>query len=311
MHPTKPSLLDMEAFAISRSKRKRISLSETFAEEFDQPQQPSVDLSPAIEAQDIHKVFDDEFNESLTDRHESSAEMQSQIPTDEMTQKLTNLADKGHEEIAASIEDDLEDTPEINSLQEDSQTFSTVQDKQNVNQQLIIETIQKAFSELALPKKDNIHEIVNVLGEHKSEILYLRTELDKLKSAIEPLKDVLEKQKIIPKLQDEIRELKLQITVIKQRAEKRSEPEKTTHDAIKKQSIKPKEPVDDYYKRLILKNIMMLKDEKGFSSLDVAKLFQKEGFSILPPYDVWDKDAINKLYAQAKMERLRQELPNA
>lgn len=58
--------------------------------------------------------------------------------------------------------------------------------------------------------------------------------------------------------------------------------------------------VDANYAKLLLKNIVWLKEEKDFSSNDVARLFRAEGFDTPHPYQNWDEKVINTMYAEAK-----------
>ena len=53
----------------------------------------------------------------------------------------------------------------------------------------------------------------------------------------------------------------------------------------------------DYNKELILKNIVKLIEEQGFSCNDVARLFRLEGFLPPSPYADWDDKVVEKLYA--------------
>lgn len=55
-----------------------------------------------------------------------------------------------------------------------------------------------------------------------------------------------------------------------------------------------------YNKQLILKNIVTLIEDKGFSFNDVARLFKLEGFLPPSPYEVWDNNVVEKLYAIAR-----------
>ncbi|MBF0211692.1 MAG: hypothetical protein HQK68_12500 [Desulfamplus sp.] len=58
--------------------------------------------------------------------------------------------------------------------------------------------------------------------------------------------------------------------------------------------------LDTNYSKLLLKNIVWLKEERDFSSNDVARLFRAEGFQTPHPYDSWDEKVVNSLYSEAK-----------
>ena len=58
--------------------------------------------------------------------------------------------------------------------------------------------------------------------------------------------------------------------------------------------------VDANYMKLLLKNVVWLKEERDFSSNDVSRLFRAEGFEIPHPYEQWDADMIDILYHEAK-----------
>ncbi|MBF0233725.1 MAG: hypothetical protein HQK62_11970 [Desulfamplus sp.] len=58
--------------------------------------------------------------------------------------------------------------------------------------------------------------------------------------------------------------------------------------------------IDANYAKLLLKNIVWLKEEKDFSSNDVARLFRAEGFDTPQPHQGWDEKVINIMYSEAK-----------
>lgn len=53
-------------------------------------------------------------------------------------------------------------------------------------------------------------------------------------------------------------------------------------------------------KQLILKNIVQLIEEEGFSHNDVARLFKLEGFLPPSPYASWDEKVVEQLYAATR-----------
>jgi len=58
--------------------------------------------------------------------------------------------------------------------------------------------------------------------------------------------------------------------------------------------------IDTNYSKLLLKNIVWLKEEKEFSANDVARLFRAEGFQTIHPHGAWDAKVIDLLYQDAK-----------
>ncbi|MGD9733333.1 MAG: hypothetical protein AB7U45_14240 [Desulfamplus sp.] len=58
--------------------------------------------------------------------------------------------------------------------------------------------------------------------------------------------------------------------------------------------------IDANYSKLLLKNIIWLKEEKDFSSNDVARLFRAEAFQTPYPHTSWNEKVINILYNEAK-----------
>lgn len=57
---------------------------------------------------------------------------------------------------------------------------------------------------------------------------------------------------------------------------------------------------DDNYYRLVLRNIIWLKEEKGFTTNDVIRLFRAEGFQTPAPHKAWNKKVVERLYAEAR-----------
>ncbi|RAM02853.1 hypothetical protein DO021_06435 [Desulfobacter hydrogenophilus] len=57
---------------------------------------------------------------------------------------------------------------------------------------------------------------------------------------------------------------------------------------------------DDNYYRLVLRNSIWLKEEKEFTTNDVIRLFQADGFQIPAAHNAWNEKAVERLYAEAK-----------
>lgn len=150
----------------------------------------------------------------------------------------------------------------------------------------VLTTLQMMLSDLA-PKKDYMKDILDIVTEQKAEILYLTTELNKLKSQVEAF-NIIADQKV------EIKYLRNKIDMLQALFDQFAENKKA------KPVNKAHAHVDERYKTLIFKNIIKMKDENGFSSLDVAKLFKREGFAVFPPYETWDEDTVTQMYKIAK-----------
>jgi len=63
---------------------------------------------------------------------------------------------------------------------------------------------------------------------------------------------------------------------------------------------KPRRADQSYNKELILRNIVTLIEEKGFSYNDVARLFRLEGFLPPSPHANWNDKVVEQLYATAR-----------
>ena len=57
---------------------------------------------------------------------------------------------------------------------------------------------------------------------------------------------------------------------------------------------------DDNYYRLVLRSIIWLKEEKGFSTNDVIRLFRAEGFQTPAPHKAWNEKVVEQLYVEAR-----------
>lgn len=119
--------------------------------------------------------------------------------------------------------------------------------------------------------------IIEVTDQQRDEINRLKQDMFKLKEQLRVYHSFLSSQ------QKKISELEKSIS------------EKSIYDEPANRGI-----VDANYSKLLLKNIVWLKEERDFSSNDVARLFRAEGFETPHPYEHWDEKVINTMYADAK-----------
>jgi len=119
--------------------------------------------------------------------------------------------------------------------------------------------------------------IIEVTDQQRDEINRLKQDMFKLKEQLRVYHSFLSSQ------QKKISELEKSLS------------EKSISDEPANIGI-----VDANYAKLLLKNIVWLKEERDFSSNDVARLFRAEGFDTPLPYKHWDEKVINTMYADAK-----------
>lgn len=150
----------------------------------------------------------------------------------------------------------------------------------------VLQTIKMMLSDLA-PNNDYMKDVIGIVTEQKAEILNLKNELNRLKSQVEAFNIIADQKFEINYLRNKINMLQVQFDQFVDNKKARS-------------AKKVHAPVDEHYKTLIFKNIIKMKDENGFSSLDVAKLFKREGFAIFSPYETWDEDTVTQIYKIAK-----------
>ena len=150
----------------------------------------------------------------------------------------------------------------------------------------VLQTIKMMLSDLA-PNNDYMKDVIGIVTEQKAEILNLKNELNRLKSQVEGFNIIADQKFEINYLRNKINMLQVQFDQFVDNKKVRS-------------AKKVHAPVDEHYKTLIFKNIIKMKDENGFSSLDVAKLFKREGFAIFSPYETWDEDTVTHIYKIAK-----------
>ncbi len=252
MKTKKPSLLDMECFVQARTRSSQLIKDESGIPD------PSVEKFQTTE--------------------QAAAEPEVQIPVNE----------RMAEDIRA-----IQPVPEKN----DEPTDESVQgagpeasDPSETSDANVLQVIKMMLSDYA-PNKEYMKEVLGLVSEQKAEILYLKNEMNRLKSKVEAFNIIADQKIEIKYLRDKINMLQ---TLFDQFAGKKQErPAPRVH-----------EPVDEHYKTLIFKNIVKMKDENGFSSLDVAKLFKREGFAIFSPYATWDEDTVTHMYKLAKTMKL-------
>ena len=115
-------------------------------------------------------------------------------------------------------------------------------------------------------------ELVEFVTTYKNEILTLKNDLFKVKEQVRIFSTMMNtQQKKISQLME-------------------SQQRGDTDNSVK----------DDNYYRLVLRNIIWLKEEKGFTTNDVIRLFRAEGFQTPAPHKAWDKKVVERLYAEAR-----------
>ncbi|MBF0572326.1 MAG: hypothetical protein HQK69_01000 [Desulfamplus sp.] len=124
---------------------------------------------------------------------------------------------------------------------------------------------------------ERLTSIIEITDSQRDDMNKLKQDMFKLKEQLRVYHSFLSNQ------QKKILELEKSI------ADKRFSGEDTNKGVL-----------DANYSKLLLKNIVWLKEEKDFSSNDVARLFRAEGFSTPHPHENWDEKVINTLYNEAK-----------
>lgn len=137
-------------------------------------------------------------------------------------------------------------------------------------------------------KKDTQYRQVEFVDERLTSIIEItdsqRDEINKLKQDMFKLKE----------------QLRVYHSFLGNQQKKILYLEKMLSDKEQQEEFVNKGVVDENYSKLLLKNIVWLKEEKDFSSNDVARLFRAEGFDTPHPYQNWDEKVINTMYADAK-----------
>lgn len=147
-----------------------------------------------------------------------------------------------------------------------------------------LEWIEKE-SQIFNPTGNNTREaeLQTIINIQKDDIDRISKELKKSINLQNTYKALLLKQK------EEISSLGLELN---------RQQEEGTGD--KKPVINNSDDPDNY--QLILDNIVMLIDEKRFSTNDVARLFKAEDMLPPFPFSKWDVEAVKELYEKAKHE---------
>ncbi|WP_020587211.1 hypothetical protein [Desulfobacter curvatus] len=115
-------------------------------------------------------------------------------------------------------------------------------------------------------------ELVDFVTTYRNEILTLKNDLFKVKEQIRIFSTMMNsQQKKISQLMESLRQ-------------------GATDNSVE----------DDNYYRLVLRNIIWLKEEKGFTTNDVIRLFRAEGFQTPAPHKAWNKKVVERLYDEAK-----------
>ncbi|MCG8552404.1 MAG: hypothetical protein MI799_18535 [Desulfobacterales bacterium] len=115
-------------------------------------------------------------------------------------------------------------------------------------------------------------ELVDFVTTYRDEILTLKNDLFKVKEQVRIFNSMMSSQQ-----------------------KKISQLMKSLHQDDADNSVQ-----DDNYYRLVLRNIIWLKEEKGFTTNDVLRLFRAEGFQTPAPYKAWDAKVVERLYTEAK-----------
>lgn len=123
-----------------------------------------------------------------------------------------------------------------------------------------------------------VSELLRIIETQKSEIKKIRSDLARVVEQLEDQKRLLEDQ------DKEIAQLK-----------------QGREDGFSIENVgQPSRLADDSYnKELILRNIVSLIEERGFSYNDVARLFRLEDFLPPSPYENWTDKVVEELYAVA------------
>jgi len=117
-----------------------------------------------------------------------------------------------------------------------------------------------------------MEELVDFVTTYRNEILTLKNDLFKVKEQVRIFSAMMNSQ------QKKISQLMA--------SRERDEADNSVED-------------DNYY-RLVLRNILWLKEEKGFTTNDVIRLFRAEGFQTPAPHKAWDKRVVERLYTEAR-----------
>ena len=140
------------------------------------------------------------------------------------------------------------------------------------------QTEPASYAQKSDPHKEEVpdafmDELVDFVTTYRNEILTLKNDLFKVKEQVRIFGSMMNSQ------QKKIAQLM----------------ESNRHGGHTDNSVQ-----DDNYYRLVLRNILWLKEEKGFTTNDVIRLFRAEGFQTPAPHKVWDEKVVERLYIEAR-----------
>ncbi len=126
--------------------------------------------------------------------------------------------------------------------------------------------------------EEYVDELVEFVTTYRTEILNIKNDLFKVKEQLRIYSSMVNsQQKKISKLME----------AYQQESQQQEGPVSRTVQ-------------DDNYYRLVLRNVIWLKEEKGFTTNDVLRLFRAEGFEAPAPHKSWNEDVVERLYAEAR-----------
>ena len=124
---------------------------------------------------------------------------------------------------------------------------------------------------------DVMDDLVEFVTSYRSEIVKLKNDLFKVKEQVRIFSSMMNSQ------QKKIAQLM------------KMSQQQQHHEAGHVNTIE-----DDNYYRLVLRSIIWLKEEKGFTTNDVIRLFRAEGFQTPAPHKAWSEKVVEQLYVEAR-----------
>ncbi len=184
---------------------------------------------------------------------------------------------------------------------------------QAVSQTDLLEAMKYMLTEIAPKGREAPVGLEVTIEEQAMSIDALKNEISQLK--MDFLKMVSDHQKGTMELQNELArvkeggietarsfvDVKSSVQDLKMRIDKigATEPVEEKVKAVAMPSG-PVSNVDENYKTLIYRNVVMLMDEKDFSPFDVTRLFKLEGFAVFQPYMEWNERTVMMIYEDAR-----------
>lgn len=159
----------------------------------------------------------------------------------------------------------------------DIESFNKKREREMEQEPSVLEEDSKV--QAATEPSQSHAELLKLIQSQKNEINKISYDLTRVTEQLKAHKVILEKQ------EQEIALLKEQKVI----PEVKEVESKNVRQADIRQN-----------KELILKNIINLIEEEGFSYNDVARLFKLEGFLPPSPYENWDDKVVEKMYIAAK-----------